>query len=84
MDNKYNFIKLNEASSSKLLLCPSCLEMINPLDIEMFPECPYCNYSLEKFDNAIEDYMLKPIVDNWVITNNDISTLNQALQINDL
>ncbi len=81
MNNKYNFIKLNESSSSKILLCPSCLEMLNQIDIETFHECPYCNHSLETFDNDIEDYMLKPVVDNWVTMNNGISYKDLFSQI---
>ncbi len=61
---KYEFRNLKN-SSDKILICPKCMEMLFRDDIEHFSCCPYCNAKIE-VDQELEDFLLKPFVDNWV------------------
>ncbi len=56
-------------SSDKMLICPKCLEMLFRDDIEHFSSCPYCNSKIEVTDE-LEDFLLKPFVDNWISAQN--------------
>ena len=62
--HKYEFKNLKN-SSDKMLICPKCFEMLFRDDIEHFSSCPYCNAKIE-VDQELEDFLLKPYVDNWV------------------
>jgi len=65
---KYEFRKLKN-SSDKMLICPKCFELLFRDDFEHFACCPYCDSPIEISDE-IEDYLLKPVVDNWVSIQN--------------
>lgn len=65
---KYEFKKLKN-SSDKILICPACFEFLFRDDFEHFARCPYCNSPIEISDE-IEDYLLKPVVDNWISNQN--------------
>ena len=65
---KYEFKKLKN-SSDKILICPMCFELLFRDDFEHFARCPYCDSPIEISDE-IEDYLLKPVVDNWMSNQN--------------
>ena len=65
MEEKYNFKRL-DWKHDKILICPACLETLFRSDIEHYQKCPYCNQSIE-LNTEIEDYLLKPAVDKWII-----------------
>ncbi len=54
------------------VVCPICLEVLTREDIEGFGSCPYCDYRFE-LSPAIEDFLLTPLVRQWVS-----QTRNQA------
>ena len=47
--------------------CPKCGEKLHPVDLESFPNCPYCNFEFPK-DNALEDFVLSPLIKRWLRT----------------
>ncbi len=47
--------------------CPQCGEKLQPVDLETFPQCPYCNFEFTK-DNALEDFVLSPLIKRWLRT----------------
>lgn len=47
------------------LICPGCFEPLAQEDIEGFSRCPYCSH-LFKADPEIEDFLLEPLVDQWI------------------
>jgi hypothetical protein len=47
--------------------CPRCGEKLQPVDLETFPQCPYCNFEFTK-DNALEDFVLSPLIKRWLRT----------------
>jgi len=65
---KYDFRNLKN-SSDRILTCPKCFEMLLRDDIEYFSSCPYCNARIE-IDQDLEDFLLKPFVDNWLANQN--------------
>ena len=65
---KYEFKKLKN-SSDKFLICPKCFELLFRDDFEHFSCCPYCNSPIE-ISAEMEDYLLKPVVDNWISSQN--------------
>lgn len=65
---KYEFRKLKN-SSDKILICPTCFEFLFRDDFEHYARCPYCDAPIEISDE-IEDYLLKPVVDNWISNQN--------------
>ena len=58
-DNNYIFSVKEEVS------CPKCGEKLQPVDLETFPNCPYCDYEFTK-DNALEDFILAPLIKRWL------------------
>ena len=50
------------------LYCPSCGESLARQDVESYFCCPYCDYKFT-LNGEMEDYLLKPVVDNWVQVN---------------
>ena len=67
-EKKYEFKSLKN-SPDKILICPKCFELLLRDDIEHFASCPYCNSPIEISDE-MEDYLLKPVVDNWISDQN--------------
>jgi len=65
MKKKYSFKRL-DWKHDKILVCPSCVETLYRNDIEHFQKCPYCDCIIE-LNNEIEDYLLKPVVDKWIM-----------------
>lgn len=59
---KYEFKSLDK---DKMLVCPSCLELLRQHDIESYSNCPYCDHKFE-LDQEIEDFLMQPIIDSWV------------------
>jgi acetyl-CoA carboxylase beta subunit len=57
--------KKNLRITGSHLVCPKCLEVLLREDIEGFGRCPYCDYSFE-LSPAIEDFLLSPLVRQWV------------------
>ena|GEM_PF-1595133 len=47
--------------------CPNCGEKLQPVDLESFPNCPYCNFEFTQ-DNALEDFVLSPLIKRWLRT----------------
>ena len=47
------------------LVCPTCMELLTREDVEGFGHCPYCNHKFE-FDAELEDFLLRPVVREWV------------------
>ena len=45
--------------------CPNCGEKLQPVDLESFPNCPYCDFEFTK-DNALEDFVLSPVIKRWL------------------
>ena len=76
MTVKYKFKRI-DWKSDKILVCPNCYETLYRNDIEHFAKCPYCDQNIE-FDNEIEDYLLKPVIDRWMTFQNFSS--NDAFQ----
>ena len=52
-------------SSPEEVFCPACGEKLTPVDIEVYPRCPYCDH---QFDPTVrlEDFILSPIVTTWI------------------
>lgn len=50
--------------------CPSCGEHLAPADLEVFSRCPYCNFEFQR-DNALEDFVLGPVVHRWINQRNN-------------
>ena len=48
-------------------VCPRCGEKLQPVDLESFPCCPYCEFEFTK-DNALEDFVLSPLIKRWLRT----------------
>lgn len=46
-------------------VCPRCGEKLQPVDLESFPNCPYCNFEFTR-DNALEDFVLAPLIKRWL------------------
>ena len=61
-ENRFRALK---NSSDKMLICPKCFEMLFRDDIEHFSKCPYCDSRIE-MNEELEDFILKPVVDNWI------------------
>ncbi len=53
-------------SSRGQWLCPSCREEVQPVDIENFHACPYCEHVFRR-DDALEDYVLSSLVRQWAL-----------------
>ena len=60
-ENNYIFSVRDEVQ------CPQCGEKLQPVDLETFPQCPYCNFEFTK-DNALEDFVLSPLIKRWLRT----------------
>ena len=45
--------------------CPRCGERLQPVDLESYPNCPYCDFEFTK-DNALEDFVLAPVIKRWL------------------
>lgn len=58
--------------NEKYLVCPRCYEFVARNDIEHFHNCPYCDHRFE-MDCELEDYLLKPLIDRWVMRQSNIS-----------
>ena len=56
------------------ILGPSCGELISPMDIEAYRQCPYCGFIFEQTPE-FEDFVLSPITRQWTK-----SVLNQFLR----
>lgn len=65
MTKKESLKSANIKKKDKALICPKCMEMIYQLDVENYSKCPYCDYKFEA-NNDFEDFILQPIVDQWV------------------
>lgn len=64
----YDFKTFNNAQQSRderLLVCPRCKEHLLQPDVEVYSRCPYCNYRFE-LNMELEDFILEPIVENWM------------------
>ena len=48
-----------------ILTCPRCKEELTVLDVENFSACPFCDWRFAVDDN-LENFILDPIVRNWV------------------
>lgn len=60
-ENIHNIIIREDA------FCPRCGEKLQPVDLESFPNCPYCDFEFTK-DNALEDFVLSPVIKRWLRT----------------
>lgn len=60
---KHEFMD-TEFPAGKFLICPQCQEYISYIDIESFPNCPFCNYHLGN-DPELEDFVLQPLIERW-------------------
>ena len=47
------------------ILCPGCGEKLQPVDLEGWPRCPYCDYEFTS-DAALEDFVLSPVIRRWL------------------
>ena len=47
------------------ILCPGCGERLQPVDLEGWPRCPYCDFEFTS-DAALEDFVLSPVVRRWL------------------
>ena len=47
------------------VVCPGCGEKLQPVDLESFPRCPYCDFEFAK-DGALEDFVLSPLIKRWL------------------
>ncbi len=63
---KKNTFKRATGAPEKVLICPDCFESLFRNDIEHFGKCPYCDQKIN-FDMEVEEYLLKPIVDRWLL-----------------
>ena len=61
-NNEYNYISVREEAQ-----CPGCGEKLQPVDLESFPRCPYCDFEFTK-DDALEDFVYSPLVKRWLRT----------------
>ncbi|UDQ99107.1 hypothetical protein AAEX28_03255 [Lentisphaerota bacterium WC36G] len=61
MSSKYIKVQNSKSNSMK---CPKCSEKLLHVDIEMFNQCPYCDYNFPE-NNEFEDFILQPIVEEW-------------------
>ena len=61
---KYQFRKYPQFKE-RTLICPECSENIWRNDIKDFSNCPYCMTALH-FSNELEDYLLDPLVEIWM------------------
>ena len=59
-NHDYNYIAVKEEAP-----CPKCGEKLQPVDLESFPRCPYCDFEFTR-DNALEDFVLSPIIKRWL------------------
>ena len=46
-------------------VCPGCGEKLQPVDLESFPRCPYCDHEFAT-DSALEDFVLSPLIKRWL------------------
>ena len=58
-ENNHNIIVREDA------FCPQCGEKLQPVDLESFPNCPYCNFEFTR-DDALEDFVLAPVIKRWL------------------
>ncbi len=49
--------------------CPFCNEKLKPHDLEEYARCPYCDEVLLR-DDEMEDFVLSPVVEQWVNSQN--------------
>jgi len=77
MINKYKFKKPSQQQTTKVLVCPKCEEMLSQIDISSYGRCPYCDQTLEATPE-LEDYLLKPAVDHWVMLQNQFNPIDLA------
>ena len=61
-NNEINFISVREEAQ-----CPGCGEKLQPVDLESFPRCPYCDFEFTK-DDALEDFVYSPLIKRWLRT----------------
>ena len=64
MSSKYIKIQ-NISKNTNSIQCPDCKEKLLHVDIEMFSKCPYCDHLFPE-TTELEDFILQPIVDEWV------------------
>ena len=74
MQSKYIKIQ-NISKNTNSIECPECKEKLLHVDIEMFNKCPYCDHTFPE-TIEFEDFILQPIIDEWVrftAKHNDLS-----------
>ena len=55
----------NRDDRGQQLECPNCHEELQPVDVENFQRCPYCDAPLEDAPE-LEDFILDGVVRHWV------------------
>lgn len=73
----YDFRTFNNANrnrNERLLVCPRCHENLTQPDIEVYSRCPFCNYRFE-LNVELEDFILEPIIANWMRQQNYLSNM---------
>ena len=54
----------NRDDQGQKLICPYCHEELQPVDVENFQRCPYCDGEL-KDAPELEDFILDGVVRHW-------------------
>ena len=57
-------IKAAPDGFSSVVVCPQCGENLFPVDLESFPQCPYCNCLFDR-DAALDDFIASPRLQRW-------------------
>ena len=58
-------------SRERRLVCPQCGELLLRGDVEGFSSCPFCLFRF-KDSPELEDFILEPVVENWIRQQNYI------------
>jgi hypothetical protein len=76
---KYQFKKYPQFKE-RILICPECSENIWRNDIKDFSNCPFCMTALH-FSNELEDYLLDPLVEIWIKSEENVLNKNSDKDI---